>query len=266
MAGLAASVSILALASGAEAQDWSGFYFGANLGGAWGSSDASAATSCPAGGYFCAGGAGAINAVAISNSGSGSLSDENVIGGGQLGYNGTAGGFIYGLEVDLQSFSLSASRQATQNYPFPIIAATDAYTISSGLSTDWLMTARGRLGWAVSDVLLYATGGLALTDLKVTSSFRDNITFAGGSGASMFASDSSVKAGWTVGGGAEWALHDGWSVKGEYLYVDFGSVSATGNVTNPPVGGAAANPLTVSEDLSAHIARAGINYRFGDHP
>ena len=31
-----------------------------------------------------------------------------------------------------------------------------------------------------------------------------------------------VLSGWTAGGGAEYALGYGWSVKGEYLYVDFG--------------------------------------------
>lgn len=250
------------MSSGARAEDWSGFYIGANLGGAWGQSDASASAACPATGYFCAGSAGAINALAVSSAGSGSLSDENVIGGGQVGYNAQSSAFVYGFEVDLEAFDLSGSRQQASVYPFPINVATDAFTVSSGFSTSWLMTARGRLGWTTSNVLLYATGGLALTDLKVTAAFRDNITLGGAAGASAVASDSEVKAGWTIGGGAEWALGDNWSVKGEYLYVDFGSASASMNVTNPPVSVGNGSPVGVSEDLSAHIARAGVNYRF----
>ena len=36
---------------------------------------------------------------------------------------------------------------------------------------------------------------------------------------------SQTTAGWTVGGGAEYAFDNHWSVKAEYLYVDPGSVS-----------------------------------------
>jgi opacity protein-like surface antigen len=57
------------------------------------------------------------------------------------------------------------------------------------------------------------------------------------------------------------ALDNHWSLKGEYLFVDFSDVSTTGNITNP-ANAAFANPLNVSEDLSVQIARAGINYRF----
>jgi len=31
------------------------------------------------------------------------------------------------------------------------------------------------------------------------------------------------RTGWTVGGGVEYALGCGWSIRGEYLYVDLGS-------------------------------------------
>lgn len=63
---------------------------------------------------------------------------------------------------------------------------------------------------------------------------------------------------WTIGGGGEWLLNDRWSIKGEYLYVDFGS-------TNMPV--ALSNTedyrqtMWVDADLSAQVARVGINYR-----
>jgi hypothetical protein len=47
----------------------------------------------------------------------------------------------------------------------------------------------------------------------------------------------------------------------EYLYVDFGSVSTTASVNND--GLFAFNNLFLTQaDLKAHIARAGINYRF----
>jgi outer membrane immunogenic protein len=61
--------------------------------------------------------------------------------------------------------------------------------------------------------------------------------------------------------GLEWAFARNWSVKGEYLYVNFGSKTTTATVTNAVLGGSP-NLLTTSGTLSANIARAGINYHF----
>jgi outer membrane immunogenic protein len=63
-----------------------------------------------------------------------------------------------------------------------------------------------------------------------------------------------------VGGGFEYAMSRNWSVKGEYLYVDFGTMNGVGVLT-PGFAGFA---YTNSTHLTANIARAGINYHFGD--
>ncbi len=112
---------------------------------------------------------------------------------------------------------------------------------------------------AFNSLLVYATGGLAVTDLKASNSYTD--TFAGPPGWGAWAA-SATKTGWTVGGGAEWAVSKNWSVKAEYLYVDFGSVTATGTV-NDEVGLVSyANGVSTKTSLTAQIARAGINYKF----
>ena len=111
---------------------------------------------------------------------------------------------------------------------------------------------------ATPNLLIYATGGLALTTIKVANSFRDAV---GGGPAFGADSNSDLKVGWTIGGGAEWMLTRNWTVKAEYLYVDFGRVSASANVTDgllPPAN----SLLTTSSDLTAQIMRVGINYRF----
>ena len=78
--------------------------------------------------------------------------------------------------------------------------------------------------------------------------------------ASGASSSSDTLVGWTVGGGVEWAFAPNWSVKGEYLYMDFGSISTSTNVASA----AFVNPnvFSTSVDLKANIVRAGINYRF----
>ena len=74
-------------------------------------------------------------------------------------------------------------------------------------------------------------------------------------------SGSDTKVGWTVGGGLEWAWSRDWSVKAEYLYLDFGSVSAAGTIFNPGFVGYA-NAISTSTDLTAQVARLGVNRRF----
>jgi outer membrane immunogenic protein len=107
-------------------------------------------------------------------------------------------------------------------------------------------------------VLLYATGGLAVTDFRVSNSYTTTNNPANTAfGAS---SRSDTRVGWTAGGGAEWALTGNWRVKAEYLYVDFGSNSTSANVNDGTF--AVNNVFLTSANLRAHIARGGINYRF----
>ncbi len=240
---------------------WSGFYVGLNAGYAWGNSDAQGAVDCPAAGYFCAPNTvSQINGPAVAGSSSGTINSSGFTGGAQAGYNWQSGHMVIGGEVDFSALDLHGSRSASADYPFPSGVAGNTYTVGSSIDTDWLFTARGRLGWAWSTTLLYATGGLATTDLRVNSTFRDNVSIVG-PGASGDASASDVRVGWTVGGGAEWALDRNWSLKGEYLYVDFGSVSLANVITNPDAPGRS-DTLLLRSDLAVQIARVGLNYRF----
>ncbi len=117
---------------------------------------------------------------------------------------------------------------------------------------------RGRLGWLYRpNLLFYATGGAAFTRLEVKLSYSD------GNGVTGAGSASAIKTGWTIGGGAEWALNNHWSVKAEYLYLDFGSVTAHATVGVPAgIKGAESSTISTTGDLTAQIARVGINYKF----
>jgi outer membrane immunogenic protein len=85
----------------------------------------------------------------------------------------------------------------------------------------------------------YVTAGGAFGDIRASTP-----GFAGGSAS---------KAGWTVGGGLEFALGGNWTAKAEYLYVDLGSF-------NCGLGCGAFTPDNVS--LRANVVRGGLNYRF----
>jgi len=236
------------------AYNWTGFYAGLNAGGVWGSSDPNTSASCVSLGtlnsYFTCTDAAHVTAAAT-----GSMSGSAFTGGGQFGYNWQNNSAVFGGELDFESFHIRASHQGGGIYSgFAGGHPPGPFTVTNSVSTDWLFTARARVGWAFNTLLAYATGGLALTDLHGTNTYVD--TTPANPNASWNAS--ATKLGWTIGGGLEWALNQNWSVKAEYLYLKFGSITANGLIGNA----AYANAINTSTDLTAQIARAGINYKF----
>ena len=236
---------------------WAGLYVGAYAGGAWGDSDLRTdAGSVTALSYFDT----AANINSVNQNGSGSLGPDAVVGGIQIGGNLQTGNLVYGVEVDFGAFDLNGSRGAA-NVAYPTFAAA-SYTVRASLDTDWLLTARARVGWTNNaNLLIYATGGLAMTRLSISNSFSDNAPSDGIGGAS----NTELKTGWTLGGGAEWVLARHWTLKAEYLHVNFGSATVSGSVNCGPAAFAGctfSSPFSTSVDLSAHIAKLGINYRF----
>jgi outer membrane immunogenic protein len=141
--------------------------------------------------------------------------------GGTAGYNWQVGQIVFGLEGD---GDWSGIKGSTTNFE---------------TRNDWLATFRGRLGYAFDRFLPYVTGGLAAGDIKATT-----LGFSG---------IDTDRAGWTVGGGVEFAIAGPWTAKLEYLHVDLGSANcgfSCGTFTPDNV------------DLKTNIVRGGINYKF----
>jgi outer membrane immunogenic protein len=271
VAGVAlASVSALAISAGAPADaqvyNWTGFYIGANAGGLWGHSDVTSSVPCTATslgglspGYFCTMTLGQANAAAVAAAGTGSLSGSGFTGGAQAGYNWQNGSTVLGLETDFGAFHFRGSQSVSANYPVSAhVSTANIFMVGTSVEANWLFTARGRIGWIVKpNILAYATGGLAVTQLEVANSFSDNhVPPAIGGG-----SNSATKLGWVLGGGLEWAFDKNWSAKVEYLYVDFGSATVNSTIFNPQPPGYS-QAISTSADLTAQIARVGINYKF----
>jgi outer membrane immunogenic protein len=141
---------------------------------------------------------------------------DGLMGGGQVGYNWQVHpNWVLGIEADFQGSGASDTFAA---YKF---------------SNPWFGTVRGRAGYAMNNVLVYATGG-----------------FAYGGGRVEFAglSESQTHVGWTVGGGVEVGLTPNWTAKAEYLYVrleDQGYV-LTG----------------LNNGFQSNVFRLGVNYKF----
>ena len=237
---------------------WTGFYIGDNAGYSWSKVTTSTSATCAAAasGYYCKAGNpnGLANIPAIDADGSGSFRNDAFTGGAQAGYNWQSGNWVVGLEADIEAYRAKVTTAVARIYPGnPRLT----YVEGTNVTTDWLSTWRGRLGWAIDKVLVYGAGGVALTDLRVSDTFNDN----DGAGAVGGSNISKLKAGWTVGAGVEYLLWRNWTIRGEYLYVDLGSVSTATTVTNPSFPGLS-NPLSVTGKVTGSIGRAALNYRF----
>jgi outer membrane immunogenic protein len=244
--------------------NWSGFYAGANIGYGWGHADADATATITAIGL----GLNTGNNFITPGSGDASASSNGLLGGLQAGYNWQGGSWVYGLEGDFQAtgqrddgvFASTALLGATING----VVATSTVTNRTTYKLPWFGTARGRIGYAVDRWLLYATGGLAFGEIRADSTITT--AFSAGVGTpppAQLVSTRDVRAGWVVGAGVETAFATNWSVKAEYLHMDFGSIDQS--FTTPAVASAFAT-ISASGNLHARltddIGRIGINYKF----
>ena len=258
--GLAfAAVSIVVASSAAYADDFSGlrrfdgFYLGVNAGASLSNTDLSAT---PSGTYFSPTIVhGASNASVVAAAGAQSSFHSNrFTGGAQAGYNLRLGDVVLGFETDFENFSTGVRKSVRGLYPNA--APGNGFSLDQSTSTDWLATARPRIGWVSGRSLLYLTGGLAVTQLRYQENFSDSF----GASENSSGSKTNIMLGWTAGAGAEYAVSRRWSVKAEYLYADFGNLTRTGNLF---IGTASAGEqFRHNVDLTANIVRVGLNYHF----
>lgn len=241
--------------------DWTGVYAGGYVGITHSRPTLSTSTVYSDTGYFANSSVTAINA-----DGTRRVSGNRFTGGGQFGYNKQFGRIVVGAEADFGAQQVSKGFTVTREYP---CCSPTAYTINQEVKSDWLFTARPRVGVTAGKALIYGTGGLAVTNVKYSASFTD--TYAS---AVESAEIDKTKAGYALGGGVEVKVSKRFSVKGEYLFSDFGKETVTSNNLTSQGGGSEelngvigtqtwpANVFTHSVKLQNHNFRFGVNYRF----
>ena len=240
----------------APAHNWTGFYAGLNAGYATGRASPTqsinglnpATTVTP---FLITDVAGMAQ----------SSSPTTVTGGFQAGYNLQFGrNLVAGFEGDINSFRLSSSASTPSHNVFGF----GKITAQTGNATsDWLATVRGRLGYADDRILAYVTGGAAFTNYKDTRVLT--VLSTGNGQVDTFTTSPNNWWGWAAGAGLEYAWTNRWSVKAEYLHVDFGSQTNVANrgTTGGPDGGMTNASVSVTEKLTADFLRLGVNYKFG---
>jgi outer membrane immunogenic protein len=248
-----AAVGILGVAvlsaGAAVAQDtpWNGFYVGVNAGGSKSDThmDMKAAS-----------GTGAIimppGDVALVNAiGSTKDNDTGFTGGVQGGYNYQVDSWVFGLETDVGFYDLGQSRSKSFQSPL-LVSPPITFTIQQRVKTDWIWTLRPRIGYASDTWMFYGTAGVAVSEIKLTTSYSD--TRATPITASNKESD--TKTGWTAGLGGAYALSPNISIRGEWLYTNLGTVKSQTTV------GSNYATLSSEADTRGNLIRLGLDYRF----
>lgn len=206
---------------------WAGFYAGLNAGYGWNNSDNAR-----------------INDFYGPLSYGNSKKDGGFTGGFQVGYNFQAGSIVFGIEADLNLANFKKREAGSGSY----MRSLESYSVSS--KTDWFGTIRPRLGFAATDrFLVFATGGLAYGKVKTEGGYTRG-------GYVLSGDDSDTRWGWTLGAGAEYAITDNVTVKGEYAYVDLSDKTYTWS------GRTNFNVMNVKDSVSFQVLRAGVNYKF----
>jgi outer membrane immunogenic protein len=238
LAGVAGTISVIALAltssnvaSAADlpaesyvapvtsptVYDWTGFYGGVHLGYGFGDKDWDR--------ILGAGGAGPASGIV-------DYDVDGILGGIQAGYNHQIGSFVFGAEGEISLTGIDGS------------SSNSLSGLPHSSEINWLGSLTGRVGMAFSQMLLYAEGGVAFAD-------EDHQHTSGCCG--VLSGDES-RIGWLIGGGAEYAVNQQWSIDLEYNYIDFGDEDISLS--------SAAGTGRFSIDQNLHLLKIGANFRF----
>jgi outer membrane immunogenic protein len=236
-----------------ERFDWSGLYIGGNIGGSWTNYTFSRFTDgfdlntfdnelddeTDTEFYF--------QSFTFPNfsqeQGLGDLgSNDSLTGGGQIGYQHQFGHFVVGVEGDFNRTATNAWQTFTDHrvipqVPFNNEQANIDFTAMRKAETEWMASARAKVGYARGPVMIYVTGGVAFADVNVWAIDTGTVDFlafsgplgedaVGGTNRNVARADD-IQVGYTVGGGIEWAANNMFSIGIEGRHSDFGSHTYT---------------------------------------
>lgn len=226
---------------------WTGFYAGVNAGYAFSQSGDTQTTGTPA--FLGFAPTFTPNSLPTNNGG--------FIGGGQIGYNYQMGSIVAGVETDLDF----VGQRNSASFTGAVTPLGTSLTTSATRDLNYLGTLRGRIGFTPFDrMMLFATGGLAYGGVNTSGSVVANAAPA----LAWSGSNNQTRAGWTVGGGAEYAITNNITLKGEYLFYDLGetSVTALGNAAVQATAALNGVYYTSQARTEGSILRAGLNFKF----
>ncbi|THD43508.1 MAG: porin family protein [Bradyrhizobium sp.] len=161
--------------------------------------------------------------------------------GAIAGYNMQSSNYVLGIETEFNGAQIGAT------------VHDQLFGDNFKSSLNDFGALRSRLGYAYNRALFYVDGGLAYGNL------HSNVN-----GPALLGSPysfSGVATGYTLGAGVEYAVTNNWSVRAEYLYMDFGKNDPTNAAGMPYSGIAGGGFATVRRD-AYNLLRLGVVYSF----
>lgn len=177
---------------------FAGFYGGVNAGYGWGSASLSG----------------------IANNG---VDMDGFAVGGQVGFRHRLDNFVFGVEGDVDATSMSYEESLGG--------------VTTSVSSNWLSSIRGNVGFVADNLLFYATAGVAWGEMEMRAS-------AMGVSASL----SDTMTGFVYGGGIELAVTPRFTSRLEVLHYDFSEQDLDVLGT------------TVAYDADFTVIRTGLSY------
>jgi outer membrane immunogenic protein len=180
--------------------------------------------------------------------------------GGQVGINKQLGSVVVGVELDGAWADIKGSQ--TINFGGPLLNITSTQTLASKI--DGIATFTGRAGLAADRWFVFAKAGIAM--LHETHNVNNTgFQLVGGAPfvISATAAGDEVRYAPTLGFGSEYALGGNWSIKGEYDYIHVDARNTRLAGTSNFNGVVAPAVVGVRVDEAIHLAKLGVNYRWG---
>ena len=200
---------------------WTGFYLGGHVGHGWGNHEVSS---------------DGFDQVHVFN-----YDSDGVFGGAQIGYNWQTGNLVLGIEADAGYLGVKGDDFVDDGFTGEI-ADTEfgAYGVLAG-----------RLGIAADRALFYVKGGLAVAAIETVAGDLDD------DGNRFQCCDTRLDEtlyGYAIGSGVEYAFASNWTMKAEYLYMNFRNETAEVNDS----------ASTSNHETDLHTVKFGVNYKFGN--
>ena len=214
--------------------DWSGVYIGGNIGGGWSNTDMTSTVSD-----------GAIAWPDLAPGQGIRYNNNGLVGGGHVGVNFQSNSWVYGLELLVSAADIKASVRDPYIGP-PFSAGDDVF--STKINT--LLLATARIGYAWDRSLLYAKGGYAGANVRLSVS--DTVCLPD-CGAGSY---SNWRSGFTVGAGIEYAVTNNVIVGIEYDFARLGSASVN-------LGDANARYVLNDAERNVNMVLGRVSYKFG---
>jgi outer membrane immunogenic protein len=186
------------------------------------------------------------------------------------GYNMQFGDYVAGVEADATALLDPWGDRSTNSFKSTTTDATGAFTATARAKRLGDSSLRLRAGYVIMrDMLVYATGGVALTQVERNWTMGGSITVPGTNGgaattyslADASGKDEKYRLGWTIGAGLDYMVLPDWTVRAEYRYTSFGETKANLSSACSTSCGTATSALRFTDTV--HSVRLGVAYHFG---